>query len=129
MALNMENKVMLGRAGAIPSLVSVLSIEDEPVAVQHAAGALKNLAINQQNEVMIAQEAGGIPLLVNLLNHADPLVQEQAAGALRNLAHHPKHKVLPLRLALAVVACLVHPFASSLVPRIGLTPPLLTLMA
>lgn len=97
-----EGAVSLGNvsdAGAFPPPLLLLQLgpittkEESAYALssfaedtmEHAAGALKNLAIDEENRRTIAA-AGAIPLLVQLLTVNAPVVPERAAGALWSLA-------------------------------------------
>lgn len=78
-ALQAENRVLLGHAGAIAPLIRLLGDGDVTIKWK-AAGALANMALNAETKVLIA-EAGAIPPLVQLLGDGDVKVRTWAAVA------------------------------------------------
>ena len=76
LARNLENKVSIARAAAIPLLVALLE-NGTDVAKEKAAAALSHLATNVDNRVSITA-AGAIPLLVALLQNGTAGATEEA---------------------------------------------------
>ena len=75
-----RNHVEIANAGAIPTLVDLLSTGTEKVKA-NAAKALMNLAQNPEIQTKIV-----LPGLIDLLSYDSPTAKETAAGALWNLA-------------------------------------------
>ena len=90
LATNADNEIAIAQAGAIFSLVELLSC-GTPVGQENAAAALGNLT-NDDNQIAIAK-AGAIPPLVELLSRGTPVGQEKTAGALWGLAVNSDNKI------------------------------------
>lgn len=81
---NIENRVHIGRCGAITPLLSLLHSEDK-LTQEHAVTALLNLSISELNKAMIA-EAGAIEPLVHVLNTGTDRAKENSAATLFSLS-------------------------------------------
>ncbi|KAL2628776.1 hypothetical protein R1flu_013462 [Riccia fluitans] len=78
------NREIIGRAGAIPLLVELLSSQDSQVQV-HAVTALLNLSINHSLKDAIV-DANAIPPLVEVLKNGCLEAKENAAATLFSLS-------------------------------------------
>jgi len=81
---NVESKVLIATAGAIPPLVALLQ-NGTDVAKENAARVLCSLACTTTNKVIIAK-AGAIPPIVAILQNGTDVAKEEAALALTSLA-------------------------------------------
>ncbi|KAG2328982.1 hypothetical protein Bca4012_021400 [Brassica carinata] len=81
---SVENRVHIGRCGAITPLLSLLYSE-EKLTQEHAVTALLNLSISEVNKGMIV-EAGAIEPLVHVLNTGNDRAKENSAAALFSLS-------------------------------------------
>ncbi|RID65228.1 hypothetical protein BRARA_D00441 [Brassica rapa] len=81
---NVENRVQIGRCGAITPLLSLLYSEEE-LTQEHAVTALLNLSISEINKAMIA-EAGATEPLVHVLNTGNDRAKENSAATLFSLS-------------------------------------------
>ncbi|CAH8381604.1 unnamed protein product [Eruca vesicaria subsp. sativa] len=79
-----ENRVHIGRCGAITPLLSLLYSE-EKLTQEHAVTALLNLSISEVNKAMIG-EAGAIEPLVHVLNTGNDKAKENSAATLFSLS-------------------------------------------
>ncbi|KAG6517955.1 hypothetical protein ZIOFF_021355 [Zingiber officinale] len=84
-----ENKVRIGRSGAIAPLVELLA-NGTPRGKKDAATALFNLSIFHENKARIVQ-AGAVRYLVELMDPAAGMV-DKAVAVLSNLATTPEGK-------------------------------------
>lgn len=75
---NVQNKVVVGREGAIPALLRLIK-EGSPKARETAAEALANLALNAWNKAKILQE-GGIECLRKLMEGGSSHQEKEAAS-------------------------------------------------
>ncbi|KAE8681213.1 U-box domain-containing protein 3 [Hibiscus syriacus] len=87
---NMENRIIIGRCGAIAPLVSLLHSEVK-VTQEHAVTALLNLSINEDNKAMIAK-SGAIEPLVHVLKSGNDGAKENSAAALFSLSALEEYK-------------------------------------
>lgn len=87
---NMENRIMIGRCGAIPPLLSLLYSEVQ-LTQEHAVTALLNLSINEHNKAIIA-EAGAIEPLIHVLKSGSDGAKENSAAALFSLSVLEEYK-------------------------------------
>ena len=87
LAVNVENREEIARAGGIQPLVAVLRSGTD-VAQEKAAAALKNLATSNANNQMEIGAQGGVVRLLEVCRNGSEKAQEKAAGALCNLAVH-----------------------------------------
>ncbi|KAJ0245752.1 U-box domain-containing protein 3 [Hirschfeldia incana] len=81
---NVENRIHIGRCGAITPLLTLLYSEEE-LTQEHAVTALLNLSISEVNKAMIA-EAGAIEPLVHVLNTGNDRAKENSAATLFSLS-------------------------------------------
>lgn len=81
---SIENRVHIGRSGAIPPLLSLLHSEEQ-VTQEHAVTALLNLSISELNKAKIV-EAGAIEPLVHVLNTGNDRAKENSAATLFSLS-------------------------------------------
>ncbi|XP_027350876.1 U-box domain-containing protein 3 isoform X2 [Abrus precatorius] len=81
---NMENRIIVGRCGAIMPLLSLL-YSDMKITQEHAVTALLNLSINEENKVLI-MEAGAIEPLIHVLQTGNDGAKENSAAALFSLS-------------------------------------------
>lgn len=87
---NTENRVHIGRCGAITPLLSLLYSE-EKLTQEHAVTALLNLSISEPNKAIIA-EAGAIEPLVHVLNTGNDRAKENSAATLFSLSVLPVNR-------------------------------------
>ncbi|KAI5575320.1 hypothetical protein POPTR_010G226500v4 [Populus trichocarpa] len=88
---NVDNRVCIAEAGAIPLLVELLSSTD-PRTQEHAVTALLNLSINDINKGTIVN-AGAIPDIVDVLKNGSMEARENAAATLFSLSVVDENKV------------------------------------
>lgn len=81
---SIENRVHIGRCGAITPLLSLLYSE-EKLTQEHAVTALLNLSISELNKAMIV-EVGAIEPLVHVLNTGNDRAKENSAASLFSLS-------------------------------------------
>ncbi|KAE8685351.1 U-box domain-containing protein 3 [Hibiscus syriacus] len=81
---NMDNRIIIGRCGAIAPLLSLLYSEVK-LTQEHAVTALLNLSINEDNKSMIAK-SGAIEPLVHVLKSGNDGAKENSAAALFSLS-------------------------------------------
>lgn len=81
---NAENRIVIGKSGAITSLLSLLYSETK-ITQEHAVTALLNLSIDEGNKAMIA-EAGAIEPLIHVLKTGNDGAKENSAAALFSLS-------------------------------------------
>lgn len=82
LAINDNNKQVLGQKGAIQVLVSMIKTSRDNEEKASAVKALWMLAFDEDNKNLIAQEEGALDTLRQLQHSEDPDVQKGAAGAL-----------------------------------------------
>ncbi|XP_057965632.1 U-box domain-containing protein 3 isoform X2 [Malania oleifera] len=87
---NMENRLIIGRCGAISLLLALLYSEVQQTQ-EHAVTALLNLSINEDNKAMIA-EAGAIAPLIHVLKSGNAGAKENSAAALFSLSVLEEYK-------------------------------------
>uniref|UniRef100_A0A5B7B4N1 RING-type E3 ubiquitin transferase n=1 Tax=Davidia involucrata TaxID=16924 RepID=A0A5B7B4N1_DAVIN len=88
---NMENRVTIGRCGAIAPLLSLLYSEVK-LTQEHAVTALLNLSINENIKAMMA-EAGAIEPLIHVLKTGNAGAKENAAAALFSLSVLDEYRI------------------------------------
>ncbi|XP_058208169.1 U-box domain-containing protein 3 [Rhododendron vialii] len=88
---NTENRIIIGRSGAIASLLSLLYSEVE-LTQEHAVTALLNLSINENIKAKIA-ESGAIDPLIHVLRTGNGGAKENAAAALFSLSVLEEYRV------------------------------------
>ncbi|KAA3458712.1 U-box domain-containing protein 3-like isoform X1 [Gossypium australe] len=81
---NMDNRIIIGRCGAIAPLLSLLYSEVK-ITQEHAVTALLNLSINEDNKAVIAK-SGAIEPLIHVLKSGNDGAKENAAAALFSLS-------------------------------------------
>lgn len=87
---NMENRIIIGRCGAIAPLVLLLYSEVKQTQ-ENAVTALLNLSINDANKVIIA-EAGAIESLIHVLKSGNAGAKENSAATLFSLSVLEEYK-------------------------------------
>ena len=85
LAINDDNKKILGQIGVIPVLISVIKTSKEDEEKASATRALWMLAFDDNNKEKIGQEEGAMDILHQLQDSENPEVQKAAAGALWEL--------------------------------------------
>ena len=85
LAINDDNKKILGQIGVIPVLISVIKTSNEDEEKASATRALWMLAFDDNNKEKIRQEEGAMDILHQLQDSKNPEVQKAAAGALWEL--------------------------------------------
>ena len=85
LAINDDNKNILGQNGVIPVLISVIKTSKEVEEKASATRALWKLAFDDNNKEAIRQEEGAMDILHQLQQSENPEVQKAAAGALWEL--------------------------------------------
>ncbi|KAK7267393.1 hypothetical protein RIF29_20065 [Crotalaria pallida] len=81
---NMENRIIVGRCGAVAPLLSLL-YSDVKITQEHAVTALLNLSINEDNKAFI-MEAGAIEPLIHVLKTGNDGAKENSAATLFSLS-------------------------------------------
>ncbi|KAL2321054.1 hypothetical protein Fmac_030023 [Flemingia macrophylla] len=81
---NMENRIIVGRCGAIMPLLSLL-YSNTKITQEHAVTALLNLSINDRNKTSI-MEAGTIEPFIHVLQTGNDGAKENSAAALFSLS-------------------------------------------
>ena len=87
---NSENRIIIGRCGAIAPLVLLLNSEVK-LTQENAVTALLNLSINDANKVTIA-EAGAIEPLIYVLQSGNAVAKENSAATLFSLSVLEEYK-------------------------------------
>ncbi|XVF80998.1 hypothetical protein PTKIN_Ptkin15bG0121200 [Pterospermum kingtungense] len=87
---NMDNRIIIGRCGAIAPLLSLLYSEVK-LTQEHAVTALLNLSINEENKAMIAK-SGAIEPLIHVLKTGNDGAKENSAAALFSLSGLEEYK-------------------------------------
>ncbi|KAF5482413.1 hypothetical protein F2P56_002986 [Juglans regia] len=87
---NMENRIIIGKCGAIAPLLSLMYSEMK-ITQEHAVTALLNLSINENNKAMIG-EAGAIEPLIHVLKTGNDGAKENSAAALFSLSVLEEYK-------------------------------------
>ncbi|CAO2826605.1 unnamed protein product [Amaranthus hypochondriacus] len=77
---NTENRIIIGKCGAIGPLISLLH-SDVQITQEHAVTALLNLSLNQEIKARIA-EAGIIEPLIHVLRTGNDTAKENSAAAI-----------------------------------------------
>ncbi|XP_027365261.1 U-box domain-containing protein 3-like [Abrus precatorius] len=81
---NMENRILVGKCGAVMPLISLL-YSDMKKTQEHAVTALLNLSINENNKALI-MEAGAIEPLIHVLKTGNDSAKENSAATLFSLS-------------------------------------------
>ncbi|WOK98031.1 U-box domain-containing protein 3 isoform X1 [Canna indica] len=87
---NMDNRILIGKCGAIPPLASLLYSKIKKVQ-ENVVTALLNLSINDENKVFIA-EAGAIEPLIHVLESGTAEAKENSAATLFSLSVLEEYK-------------------------------------
>ena len=85
LAINDDNKKILGQIGVIPVLIPVIKTSNEDEERACATRALWMLAFDDNNKNKIRHEEGAMDILHELQQSENPEVQKAAAGALWEL--------------------------------------------
>ena len=85
LAINDDNKNILGQNGVIPVLISVIKTSKEDEEKASATRALWMLAFDDNNKEKVRQEEGAMDILHQLQQSKNSEVQKAAAGALWEL--------------------------------------------
>ena len=85
LAINDDNKNILGQNGVIPVLISVIKTSKEDEEKGSATRALWMLAFDNNNKEKVRQEEGAMDILHQLQQSKNSEVQKAAAGALWEL--------------------------------------------
>ena len=85
LAVNDDNKKILGQIGVIPVLIQVIKTSNEDEEKASATRALWMVAFNDNNRKRIRQEEGAMDILHQLQQSKNSEVQKAAAGALWEL--------------------------------------------
>ncbi|RRT50625.1 hypothetical protein B296_00013797 [Ensete ventricosum] len=88
---NVDNRICIARAGAIPLLKNLLSSESSRTQ-EHAVTALLNLSIHDDNKAKIIS-SGAIPGIVHVLRDGSMEARENAAATLFSLSVVDEYKV------------------------------------
>ncbi|CAL5193760.1 unnamed protein product [Lathyrus oleraceus] len=81
---NMENRIIVGKCGAIMHLLPLL-YSDMKIIQEHAVTAILNLSINEDNKTLI-MEAGAIEPLIHVLKNGNNGAKENSAATLFSLS-------------------------------------------
>ncbi|KAG0466542.1 hypothetical protein HPP92_017522 [Vanilla planifolia] len=88
---NVDNRICIADAGAIPLLVNLLSTADQRTQ-EHAVTALLNLSIYDENKAIITS-SGAIPGIVHVLRSGSMEARENAAATLFSLSVVDDNKI------------------------------------
>lgn len=88
---NVNNRICIAEAGAIPLLVNLLSSSD-PRTQEHVVTALLNLSIHENNKASIV-DSNAIPKIVEVLKTGSMEARENAAATLFSLSVVDENKV------------------------------------
>ncbi|XP_022886645.1 U-box domain-containing protein 3-like isoform X2 [Olea europaea var. sylvestris] len=88
---NMENRIIIGRCGAIAPLISLLHSDVNPTQ-EHAVTALLNLSINEKIKAMIAEE-GTLEPLIHVLRTGNSGAKENAAATIFSLSFLDEYRM------------------------------------
>ncbi|XP_065874317.1 U-box domain-containing protein 3 [Euphorbia lathyris] len=86
----MENRINIGRSGAVVPLLQLL-YSDVKLTQEHAVTALLNLSISEEIKAMIA-EAGAVEPLIYVLKSGNDAAKENSAAALFSLSVLEEYK-------------------------------------
>ncbi|KNA21228.1 hypothetical protein SOVF_045050 isoform A [Spinacia oleracea] len=81
---NMENRIIIGKCGAIIPLITLLH-SDVMITQEHAVTALLNLSLNEEIKARVA-ESGVIEPLIHVLKTGTDTAKENSAAALFSLS-------------------------------------------
>ncbi|KAF8390051.1 hypothetical protein HHK36_024572 [Tetracentron sinense] len=87
-----DNRIMIAEAGAIPSLVNLLTIEDMTTQ-ENAVTSILNLSIYDYNKELIML-AGAVPSIVQVLRVGSMEARENAAATLFSLSLLDENKII-----------------------------------
>lgn len=87
----MENRIIIGKCGAIPPLISLL-YSGNKLTQENAATALLNLSLNEENKAMISR-SGALEPLIHVLETGNSVAKENSAAALFSLSVLDEYKV------------------------------------
>ncbi|XP_058766495.1 U-box domain-containing protein 3-like isoform X3 [Vicia villosa] len=88
---NMENRIIVGKCGAIMHLLPLL-YSDMKITQEHAVTAILNLSINEDNKTLI-MEAGVIEPLIHVLKNGNNGAKENSAATLFSLSVPENNKM------------------------------------
>ncbi|CAI8614336.1 unnamed protein product [Vicia faba] len=88
---NMENRIIVGKCGAIVHLLPLL-YSDMKITQEHAVTAILNLSINEDNKTLI-MEAGVIEPLIHVLKNGNNGAKENSAATLFSLSVPENNKM------------------------------------
>ncbi|KAK8952160.1 Protein spotted leaf 11 [Platanthera zijinensis] len=88
---NVDNRICIAEAGAIPLLVNLLSTTD-PHTQEHAVTALLNLSIYEDNKGNIIS-SGAVPAIIHVLRTGSMEARENAAATLFSLSVVDENKI------------------------------------
>ncbi|CAD5180275.1 unnamed protein product [Musa acuminata subsp. malaccensis] len=88
---NVDNRICIAKAGAIPLLINLLSSKNL-CTQEHAVTALLNLSIHDDNKAIIIS-SGAIPGIVHVLRDGSMEARENAAATLFSLSVVDEYKV------------------------------------
>ncbi|KAK1390052.1 RING-type E3 ubiquitin transferase [Heracleum sosnowskyi] len=87
-----ENRILIGEAGAIPILVSLLT-SDDGITQKNSITSILNLSIYEHNKGLIML-AGAIPSIVQVLRAGSMETKENAAATLFSLSLADENKII-----------------------------------
>ncbi|KAL8120756.1 U-box domain-containing protein 11-like [Apium graveolens] len=87
-----ENRILIGEAGAIPILVSLLT-SDDGITQNNSITSILNLSIYEHNKGLIML-AGAIPSIVQVLRAGSMETKENAAATLFSLSLADENKII-----------------------------------
>ncbi|CAA7017693.1 unnamed protein product [Microthlaspi erraticum] len=91
---NNQNRVVIAASGAIPLLVNLLTVSDDPQTQEHAVTSLLNLSILQENKGRIVSTFGAVSGIVHVLQRGSSMEgRENAAATLFSLSVIDENKV------------------------------------
>ncbi|KAJ0981306.1 hypothetical protein J5N97_009561 [Dioscorea zingiberensis] len=88
---NAENRILIAKAGAIPTLVDLLSEGDLKIQ-EHAVTSILNLSIHDDNKVLIVL-AGAIDGMIQVLRSGSMEARENAAATIFSLSLVDENKI------------------------------------
>lgn len=90
---NNRNRVAIAASGAIPLLVNLLLVSDDPRTQEHAVTSILNLSICQENKGRIVHSSGAVQGIVHVLQKGSMEARENAAATLFSLSVIDENKV------------------------------------
>lgn len=88
---NTENRIIMGKCGAIPPLIELLQSDAKPIQ-EHAVTALLNMSIDRNIKRMMG-ESGALEPLIHVLRNGNDGAKENAAACIFSLSVLEEYRV------------------------------------